>query len=234
MGNIHYLGFNLLPERFIDYAWIPLVISAPLGLNKFREYLKYFNNKQIKIFFIMIILFSTSIHAINFQINITDGSLFSIPNKQDFEAMKWLENNSPQDATILTIHYWPNVDTKWIPLISKRNTTYLRTPITSNINLDSVDIPETNGIVGKIIEPFVTYEQKQIQIERAKKFKEYRIEPYIMLKYPDSEESKYLMNSYNIKYIYTWDNTYLDKLFSESKSFILVYQNEEVKIYERI
>lgn len=239
LGTGYLIGFNYYGERPIIYTFIPISLAAPVGFSMFTKHLKYICKKRNKIYYfiIAIILFSIIQNSFSYQENFYYSWKPSLPSKYDLEAIEWLNKNALKNYTILTVHYWPYVSTKWIPILTGMNTTFLQ--IESIASYEYYEIPTytPRGFIAFLISKFVNENVKL-------SFKEFVIhtfnigfdqlgyETFLMFKYPESNESKRLFKYYRIKYVYVYNGLPEDRTIGSASNFKLIWSNNVVNIYE--
>jgi len=238
MANTLYLGLVLIPYRFLFYASFPLIIVAPLGLEKILKTAHSLDRRRILHgLIVVLVIVSATLHGIQFAIS--DYKLLGridIPKQYDIEAMTWIKCNAPENATILATNYGSNYSTLvWMKTLANRNCLYSLMPITDDFNLnpsfENDLLPK--GIIGYILSPFLTQEIKREKLNLLMEEHRTLADPYFIFKYPDTQEAMRVMDKYNVLYAYIYDGSAEDKKLATSLAFKLVYQNDEVKIYER-
>jgi hypothetical protein len=239
LGNAYLIGFNYYGERPILFGWISISLALPYGISLFIEYLKdIFNNRWVRFSLVTIAISAVFINSYVYQKDFYESWKPSLPSKYDLEAIRWLNEKADKKYTILTINYWPYVSTKWIPILTNMNTTFLNIESVANYNEYQPPTYTPKGFIG-----FIANKLKNEKIELAfKKFVNHTFEigydqlgyeTFLMFKYPGSNESRKLFDEYKVKYIYLYNDTPEDKIMRSSTNFKLVWSNKVINIYER-
>lgn len=231
----HYIGFNLVPDRFTAFLWIPLVFAAPLGYFKILDSLRKIDFILLKrtpvTIFISCIIISSFIH--NFNHLIYDYEVWGnsiIPHEEDIEAMQWLKDNGT-GKNILSTAFGIRQQSYLLPFFYEGYVVRY----TEDLGVNPRDLKinlAPRGIIGYLLIPFLNKNEDRIVSKYNQKLNK-RIDIYEIIILPDQESSQQIMDKYDIEYFYTWEGTREDTIYENSESFDLVYNNSLVNIYKR-
>lgn len=114
LGHLSYFGLQLLPERFIPFAWLGLVPLAALGLHELGQRLHW---RPVLWTSVLILIVSAQIvHAIIFiQDDVNGWSKRFRPHPEFIEALQWL-NTQPNKGALLGIMAVSNREISFAPL----------------------------------------------------------------------------------------------------------------------
>jgi hypothetical protein len=238
-SSSHLLGFNYFGQRFTIYAWIPLHFAIPNGFLYVNNMIKKVRYGSLNQILILIILLSSLLNGYIYQTEFAYAWEPSLPSQLDYDAIKWISTINIEKHTILTTNYWPLVATKWIPVITGFNTTFLNIDSILKYENYSLQTYPQKGVIGSIAKLMVSkdiIQEYDLTIKHFYKigFNQMGYDTFMMFKYPDSNISINLMKKYDIYYIYTYRGTPEDISILNSSNYLIIYSNEEVNIYERI
>lgn len=234
MTNSVLLGFTNNPVRYMYYVDISLIAFSPLALEFIREKVTL-HFKNITGFVFAIVLLAASFHTIT-VVNSTYayGGKNTVPTTEDIDAIQWLKRNTLPDSAVVTARYPPYFAALyWIPILSERHTAASYVPVSADIpSTPDYSALEPVGALGQILQPYLSDKLINAKKERLDELHYRGYVPFYILKYPDEDRTRELLEQYNIKYVYTYVGTPEDVNIQQSNTFELVYSNLKVRIYE--
>ncbi|NPV51059.1 MAG: hypothetical protein HPY60_07700 [Candidatus Methanofastidiosum sp.] len=237
LGYSYFLGFYFINNRILLYGSIPIIFFGTFGLNEIIEnhLLKKLKNIfPVVLVLILIVSISNVLSYQNINLNIyTKENVF--PLKEHMNSFVWIKSNTLEDDVIVTYYDSSNFYLKWMPYFTSRKIIFGWLIDTKFDQLsDRIYYSNKDTILLKVLSPFLSEE-----IFRSKYtivYNEWKNKDNIsnIFKYPDSADSKLILNEYNIKYIYIpINNEQIINKFITSSNYQLVFQNTNIMIFTR-
>lgn len=208
-------GIEILPERVIAYAWIPITLLAGIGIQQLIDWGKSWYRYVLPV----LVIISMCVHFIIFTEDSYVGiSKRFIPDTDFITAMKWLEKNRQTNTFLVGVGniinrqitysgLWYSGDSMWYPwyrLNHKNITDFASTDTTYQPIVESPSHPDHQSL--KDLYTFVTL--------------------------PQSNSAKKIATTYGITHFLAWKRGPEYTIWNEDTLFQIVYENNQYVIYE--
>ncbi|MFA5995901.1 MAG: hypothetical protein WCW27_04750 [Patescibacteria group bacterium] len=217
LGHLSFIGIQLLPERFVPFTWIGLVIFAGIGLANIQEQLRLPKTLWVTI---LIVLASAQItHAVVFIKDDVDGwSARFRPHPEFIEAVQWL-NTQPDKGALLGIMAVSNREISFAPLwydgMIENYPWY---------NLDHKNIKNFQAN-SSLYKPILA-DPTNSEYQRIKTL-------FTLINTPNDPSLPTALTGYNLTYFILPKTSQAYKIWQKERSvpFDLIYENEKYIIY---
>jgi hypothetical protein len=218
MGHLSVIGWILLPDRFVAYCWLGVVLLAAVGIEQLRTMIKW--PAWLWLGCVLLIWSAQLAHTVVYiKDDITGWSNRFKPQAEFITAVQWLNTNQPNDGVLVGIMAAANREITFAPL-------WYDGPIASypwyNLNHRNLKSFKANSSLYKT----VFTDQTSAEYLRVQAF-------YNIIAKPNSPEAYPAAQQYHLSYLIMPKGSQADIIWQTAQpaSFPQIYENQTYRIY---
>lgn len=217
LGHLSWFGWVLMPDRFVAYIWISIVLLAAFGVERLRTAIPW--QPWLWIGFIVLLWGAQLSHAVVYIKDDVNGWSYRFKPRAEFiEAVHWL-NRQPDHGVLVGIMASGNREITFAPI-------WYTGPITSypwyNLNHRNLKSFKANsGLYQQVFADQTGAEYLRVQ------------GLYTIIAKPQSPDAKPIAQSYNLAYLIIPKGSQADDIWQAAQpdQFTQIYENARYRIF---